>query len=65
MQFSYTFLVKVFMPRKYTNINRAYKKITVKKKMEMALEEWQHVCVSQSTTNSRLWGEFGWKNLTR
>lgn len=35
-------------------------------KTNITVEEWQSMCeVQHTTTNSRIWREFGWKNLTR
>ena len=35
-------------------------------KINITVEEWQSMCEAQhTTTNSRIWREFGWKNLTR
>lgn len=35
-------------------------------KMIITLEEWNEMCeIQYTTTNSRIWREFGWKNLTR
>ena len=33
---------------------------------EITTEEWLNICeTQQTTTNSRAWREFGWKNVTR